>query len=241
MEGIKRNIPNMLTLANLCCGLCSTLFAANNHLFLAGTLIFIGATLDFFDGFIARLINMSSKFGKQLDSFADMVTFGVAPGIILFQLIYFSTTGTSFQYNIDKSFFIPLIGMLIPICAAIRLARFNLNSKEINHFIGLPTPAAAIFIASLPIIPIYHNSDYLFIDTVFLSASSIILSLTMISPISIFSLKITKKYSITSKLNIIRILFLISSLILLFTLQFISIPFIVILYIFLSILNNLIQ
>ena len=86
MNSIKRNIPNLITLANLACGLVAIVFSLNNNLYFAGTFIFFGAILDFFDGLSARLLKVSSDLGKQLDSMADMVTFGVAPGMIMFQI-----------------------------------------------------------------------------------------------------------------------------------------------------------
>ena len=147
MDSIKRNIPNLITLGNLFCGLVAIVFSLNNNLYFAGTFIFFGAILDFFDGLSARLLKVSSEIGKHLDSMADMVTFGVAPGMIMFQMIKLS--------NIDENSYIAYIGFIITIFSAIRLAKFNLDTKQTSSFIGLPTPAAAIFIASLPIISKY--------------------------------------------------------------------------------------
>jgi len=241
MERIKKNIPNLITLGNLTCGLLSILFAFEGNLVLAGTFIFYGAILDFFDGFAARLLKVSSEIGKQLDSMADMVTFGVAPGIILFHLILGGIDTTVLSYN--KVFSIASIGFLIPIFSAIRLAKFNIDTRQTTSFIGLPTPAAAIFIASLPIIAVNYGEGNYSADFNIesLIGTTVILSLLLVAEIPLFSLKISKGENIKSQLNIIRILFLISSVILLFVLQFASIPFIVILYIFLSIINNLIK
>ena len=240
MNSIKRNIPNLITLGNLFCGLVAIVFSLNNNLYFAGTFIFFGAILDFFDGLSARLLEISSKIGKQLDSMADMVTFGVAPGIILFQLIYQSKTGHFYQSNVkDEFLLISLVGLLIPIFAAIRLAKFNIDIRQTSSFIGLPTPAAAIFIASFPIISEYYNIQ--FNDSKFFIGVSIILSLLLVAKLPLFSLKLKKRENWNNKENIIRIIFLISCVILLFIFEFASIPFIVILYIFLSILNNLIK
>ena len=230
MNSIKRNIPNLITLGNLFCGLVAIVFSLNNNLYFAGTFIFFGAILDFFDGLSARLLKVSSEIGKQLDSMADMVTFGVAPGIIIFQMIE----------NIDRNSYIPYIGFIITLFSAIRLARFNIDTKQTSSFIGLPTPAAAIFIASLPIIS-KHNITIQFNDSKFLIVTSIILSLLLLAKLPLFSLKIKKGEDWKNKENIIRIIFLISCVILLFVFEFAVIPFIVILYIFLSILNNLIK
>jgi len=227
MNSIKRNIPNLITLGNLFCGLVAIVFSFENNLHFAGTFIFFGAILDFFDGLSARLLKVTSEIGKQLDSMADMVTFGVAPGIIIFQMIE----------DIDRNSYIPYIGFIITLFSAIRLARFNIDTKQTSSFIGLPTPAAAIFIASLPIISEYHNIQ--FADSKFFIGISVILSILLISKLSLFSLKVKKEENWRNKENIIRIIFLISCVILLFIFEFAAIPFIVILYIFLSIINNL--
>ena len=232
MDSIKRNIPNLITLGNLFCGLVAIVFSLNNNLYFAGTFVFFGAILDFFDGLSARLLKVSSEIGKHLDSMADMVTFGVAPGMIMFQMIKLS--------KIDENSYIAYIGFIITIFSAIRLAKFNIDTKQTSSFIGLPTPAAAIFIASLPIISKY-NITIQFNDSKFLIVTSIILSLLLVAKLPLFSLKIKKGEDWKNKENIIRIIFLISCVILLFVFEFAVIPFIVILYIFLSILNNLIK
>ena len=235
MERIKKNIPNLITLGNLTCGLLSILFAFEGNLALAGGLIFYGAILDFFDGFAARLLKVNSEIGKQLDSMADMVTFGVAPGILMYQLIAITNEN---PLEISHELTISLIAFLIPIFSAIRLAKFNIDTRQISSFIGLPTPAAAIFIASLPIIGANYNTNF---SLELLIVSTAILSILLVAELPLFSLKISKGETLKNQLNIIRIAFLISSVILLFILKFAAIPFIVILYIFLSIINNLIK
>ena len=230
MNSIKRNIPNLLTLGNLFCGLVAIVFSFENNLHFAGAFIFFGAIFDFFDGLSARLLKVSSEIGKQLDSMADMVTFGVAPGMIMFQMIKLS--------NIDENSYIAYIGFIITLVSAIRLAKFNIDTKQTSSFIGLPTPAAAIFIASLPIIETNYG---IWLSTELLIVSTIILSLLLVANLPLFSLKIKKGENWKNKENIIRIIFLISCIILLFIFEFAAIPFIVILYIFLSILNNLIK
>ena len=105
MNSIKRNIPNLLTLGNLFCGLVAIVFSFENNLHFAGAFIFFGAIFDFFDGLSARLLKVSSEIGKQIDSMADMVTFGVAPGMIMFQMIYHSKTGGFYQSDIKDEFY----------------------------------------------------------------------------------------------------------------------------------------
>ena len=235
MNFIKRNIPNLITLGNLFCGLLSIVFAFEGNLFLSGAFIFYGAILDFFDGFTARLLKVNSLIGKQLDSMADMVTFGVAPGILIYHLIGLTNQN---QFELYEISIIPFIGFLIPIFSAVRLSKFNIDTKQTRSFIGLPTPAAAIFIASLPIITKNYGTNF---SSELLIGTTIILSLLLVAEIPLFSLKYQNGEEIKSKLNIIRIIFLISCVILLFILKFAAIPFIVILYIFLSIINNLIK
>jgi CDP-diacylglycerol--serine O-phosphatidyltransferase len=166
-----------------------------------------------------------------------MVTFGVAPGMILFQLIYYSQTISFFQSNItDPNLFPAILAFLLPIFSAIRLAKFNIDIRQTTSFIGLPTPALAIFIAAIPLI----NTDLfpLFANLRFLISLSIILPLLLVAKIPLFSLKFSKEESIASSLNIFRITLILASVILLFVFQFAAIPFIVILYLILSIANN---
>ncbi len=217
--------------------LVCNIFAFEGNLVLSATFIFYGAFFDFFDGLLARILKVGSEFGKQLDSLADMVTFGVAPGMILFQLIYNSIVNSFSQSDITQPNFFPsIIAFLIPIFSAIRLAKFNTDTRQTTAFIGLPTPAAAVFIASLPMI---RESYSLSFSSELLIGATIVLSLLLVAKIPLFSFKFSKAESITSRLNIFRIILIIVALILLFIFQFAAIPFIVILYLILSILNNI--
>ena len=241
MNAIKRNIPNIITLTNLFCGLCAILFVFEGNLAVSSILIFCGALFDFFDGLIARMLKVSGELGKQLDSFADLVTFGVAPGMILFQLFYSRYSNGFFQSNFQDSLFFPaLIALLIPIFSAIRLAKFNINSKQKTSFIGLPTPVVGIFIAALPLIEKYQDLP-MFTDFRFLILISLILPFLSVVNIPLFSLKFSKEENLNSNLNIFRIILIISAVNLLFFFWFAAIPFIVILYLILSILNNFIK
>ena len=237
MNAIKRNIPNILTLSNLIAGLLAILFAVVGHLELAALCVFVSALFDFFDGLTARLLSANSELGKQLDSLADLVSFGVAPGMILFQLIYYTQTNSFFQYDIkDVHLFPTVLAFLLPIFSAIRLAKFNLDTKQSTSFIGLPTPAAAIFVASLPLL-----SENYFIEfgSGLLIGLAFVLPILLVAKIPLFSLKLSKQEQWKTKENIIRIIFLISAVILLIGLGYDSIPIIVILYLILSLLNNL--
>lgn len=241
MNTIKRNIPNIITLTNLFCGLSAILFAFEGNLVASSVFIFCGALFDFFDGLIARLLKVSSELGKQLDSFADLVTFGVAPGMILFQLFYFRSSNGFFQSELQDALLFPaLIALFIPLFSAIRLAKFNIDSKQKTYFIGLPTPAAGIFIAALPLINKYQNFS-MFTDLQFLILISLVLPSLLVANIPLFSLKFNKQESLHSRVNIFRFILIISAINLLCFFWFAAIPFIVILYLILSILNNLIK
>ena len=232
MNALTRNIPNFITLSNLLCGVLSIIFAFDNNLILAAIFIFLGNFLDFFDGFFARLLKVENKFGLQLDSMADLITSGLAPAIILFHLI-------KNQSQIQYPDMVPLafLALIIPVFSAIRLSNFNIDLSQKNSFIGLPTPMLAIFIAAIPLInlqlfPIYTN-------IIFLCGISIILSFLLVSKINLFSLKVNLKKISIDKLNILRVILLSSSIILFLLFNFAAIPFIVILYIILSLINNI--
>ena len=233
MNIIKRNIPNILTLTNLTSGLFATLFAISGDLELAAICIFIGVLFDFSDGFVARILKANSELGKQLDSLADLISFGVAPGMILFQLIHISITSEKFLSTTDlelSTLYPTMVAFLIPIFSAIRLGKFNLDTSQSSVFIGLPTPASAIIIYQFP--------NYI-LDTSILLIISIILPTLLIAKLHLFSLKMNKKEQLYSQLNIFRMILIISAIILFYYFVFAAIPFIVILYIILSLLNNM--
>ena len=240
MNAIIRNIPNYITIANLCFGILSIILTFNNQLSLAALFIFLGIFMDFFDGFFARLLKIENEFGLQLDSLADLITSGLAPSFILFKLINASNATQLFgEFPFQTPFSsISLIAFLIPIFAALRLANFNIDKNQKDSFIGLPTPMTAIFIASIPLIKseIFNS---IFSNTYSLCIISLVLSILMISKLNLFSIKVNFQENISSQLNIIRLFMLISSLILLFFFNLAAIPFIVVLYLILSIINNL--
>lgn len=231
MNAIKRNIPNFITLANLTCGLFAIIFAFKGNLTTASLCIFLGAFLDFFDGLAARLLKISGEFGKQLDSMADMVTFGVAPGFILFDLMG-GKVPTSFESLYPAS-----LALLIPIFSAYRLANFNIDSRQTDSFIGLPTPALAIFIAAIPHID--FNRFPMFTDMQLLTVLAVIMPILLVVEMPLFSLKFSKNESIYSRVNIFRISLILAALVLFLLFEFAAIPFIVILYLILSLLNNI--
>jgi len=240
MNALKRILPNLITLANLTCGLFSVIFAFQGNLEMASLCIFAGAFFDFFDGLAARLLKVSGELGKQLDSMADMVTFGVAPGFILFHFMFYLSNDLVFRHSMSSEvFFFPAsLALLIPIFSAYRLANFNIDTRQTTSFIGLPVPALAIFVAAIP--HINFEQFPMFVDMQFLTIIAIIMPILLVVEMPLFSLKFSKIESISSRLNIFRITLILSAVVLFFIFQFVAIPFIVILYLVLSLLNNLI-
>lgn len=237
---LKKHIPNAITCGNLLCGCLAIVKCFEGNLVWAAYLVGIATVLDFFDGFAARLLKVSSAIGKDLDSLADMVTFGVVPGIIMFKLIGFAQIiALNFNPNTANSIFsIQLFAFIIPVFSAIRLAKFNNDVRQAESFIGLPTPANAIFISSLPLIITsngqfsFNESHYLFLmQPYILCVLCFALSFLLVAPLPLFSLKF-KHFK--WKDNQLRFVFLALSVVLLISLQFIGIPLIIILYILLS-------
>ncbi|WP_139059105.1 CDP-alcohol phosphatidyltransferase family protein [Polaribacter reichenbachii] len=235
---IIKNIPNLLTLGNLFCGTVAAIFAVEEDFINASIFVLIGILFDFFDGFAARLLKVTGELGKQLDSLADMVTSGVVPGIIMLKLIQ-NNLLKDFN-DIDKSIFdVSLIGLILTLAACYRLAKFNLDTRQTNSFIGLPTPAMCLFIISLPLIQEYSDIEFavnLTYNNYFLIAITWVLTYLMNAELPLFSLKF-KDYSL--KNNWITYLFLAFSLVLILLLNYLSIPIIITFYVFLSIIKNL--
>jgi CDP-diacylglycerol--serine O-phosphatidyltransferase len=242
---IKKHIPNLLTLGNLFCGTIATILAVQGNFVSAALFVVLGIFFDFFDGFAARLLNVSGELGKQLDSLADMVTSGVVPGIIMFKMIIinseFHLNGTLNWTSLNNKpslISIGVLGLLLTLGACYRLAKFNIDTRQSDSFIGLPTPAMSLFVISLPLIQQYSEIEFaqnLIANNYFLIAITLILTYLMNAEIPLFSLKF-KDYSF--KNNVVKYLFLIASLILIITLKYISIPLIIILYVVLSVISN---
>lgn len=242
---MKKHLPNLLTLGNLFCGTLATIFAVEGSFVLAGLFVVIGIFLDFFDGFAARLLNVSGELGKQLDSLADMVTSGVVPGIIMFKLL--ATThdlGAVGKETVAMNWVgfkfapIQLIGLVLTLGACYRLAKFNIDTRQSESFIGLPTPAMSLFVISLPLILKYSDIEFvqnLITNNYFLILITLLLTYLMNAEIPLFSLKF-KEYSM--KNNVVKYFFLLTSLGLILTLHFISIPIIIILYVTLSLVQK---
>lgn len=165
LKTIKNFIPNLLTLINLIFGMVGIVLAFDGKLHLAGIMVFVAAVFDFFDGFAARLLNAQSDLGKELDSLADMVAFGVLPGVIVYQFIngFLGIYFTSFLERPLNLHVISLLAFLLTAASAYRLAKFNIDTRQSTNFIGLPTPAMAMFFASIPLLAEWQYSYNLYV------------------------------------------------------------------------------
>ncbi|MBP6126729.1 CDP-alcohol phosphatidyltransferase family protein [Flavobacterium sp.] len=238
---MKKHIPNTITLLNLLAGLLSLIHAFNGNYNEAFSLVCLGIFFDYWDGFFARIWKVQSPIGLQLDSLADMVTSGVVPGLVMYKMLADIQENQS-QYNLTEDTYymgvVPYLGFLITLASCYRLAKFNIDTRQTDSFIGLPTPANALLIMSIPMIQFHSEFEWL-VD--FLSNPYVLVGITVLSSyllnaeIPLFSLKVKsfswEKYKM-------QVVFLILSLILLILLEFIAIPIIILLYVILSVVNN---
>ena len=237
---IKQHIPNTLTAMNLVSGLISLTLTMEGNFVPASVFIFIAAVFDFLDGNAARMLKVHSELGKQLDSLADVVSFGVAPGVMIFQLLSFHCAGSC--NTLERMHITPYLAMLIPVCSALRLAKFNIDLRQEVNFIGLPTPANAIFFASIPLVLFVQPNLFclipfeflvtFFSNTRILTILVVFFSYLLISDFRIFSVKF-KTHGWNG--NQLQYILLIVSLILFILFFLNAIPIIIILYILMSI------
>jgi CDP-diacylglycerol--serine O-phosphatidyltransferase len=220
---LKKYLPNAITCSNLFSGCIGIVYAFGGDLKIAAYFVVLSGIFDFFDGMVARLLNVKSAIGKELDSLADMVSFGFLPGVVMFQLLKLS----DFSHPL-----LPYLAFLITVFSALRLAKFNIDTRQTEEFIGLNTPMNTLFIVSLPFIA----NDYPAIIGSAMALLSIIAitSFLLVSEIQIFSLKLSEKSWGKSKFKYI---FLIASAVLIAVLQFTAVPFIFMLYIALSVVH----
>jgi CDP-diacylglycerol--serine O-phosphatidyltransferase len=234
-----RHIPNAVTLLNLVFG-CIGLYACAANTYEIVPVCMAGALIsDFLDGYLARFLNAGSAIGAQLDSLADNVTFGVLPGMMLLQLISFSSIGTGGSYSMNP---LGYAGFIYSVFACIRLAKFNLDARQHTHFIGMPTPAGAIFVLGLYLY--YFEQEFNQIPTfsyqtiyqpITLIAVTLGLAALMVSNIPMFSLK---GNMLAWKDNQARLIFLVISILLLLWLKAIGLSLVILLYVFVSVIQR---
>lgn len=244
---MKKHIPNSITAGNLICGCFAIVNAFEGDLYLSAYLIIAAMIFDFFDGFAARLLNVSGELGKQLDSLADMVSFGVAPGIILYQFTKMLQETNPVELLTNYPWLLYL-AFFIPVFSALRLAKFNIDTRQSDSFIGLPTPANASFFVFCVLV--YHYTDLFLLiniqewvlavisNPMVMLATGVIFSLLLTSEVPMFSLKLkTLKW----KENELVYTFLGVSVLLLLLINIIAAPIIIILYILWSITSSLLK
>lgn len=221
---MKKHIPNAITCANLFSGCMGAVFASQGELKTAAYFVLVSGIFDFFDGMAARLLNVKSNIGKELDSLADMVSFGFLPGMVMYQLLKQSDFSSGFA---------PYLGFLITVFSAIRLAKFNLDERQTVDFIGLNTPMNTLFIVSLPFIA--TNYPQLVASGILLVATTLVTSALLVSEIRLFSLKMSNGLGWAQ--NKFKYLFLVASIVLVIWLKFLAVPFVLALYILASIMH----
>lgn len=230
-----KHIPNAITCCNLLSGCISIVLLCNGYVTAAGIMIFVAAIFDFFDGFAARLLKAYSAIGAELDSLSDVVSFGVAPSFI----IYHYLQSTPVSVSISSFNIIPFAAFLLAVFAELRLAKFNVDDRQTTSFIGLPTPAMGLFVASLPFTLQNENLAFmgaLMTNIYFLLSVVAIFSYLMVSEIPFFSLKIKNlRFKENIHIYVLAAFAVISFIIL----GFAAIPFVMLFYIIEAICLNL--
>ncbi len=214
---IIKHIPNTITLCNIFCGCLSIIMTFNGNLLWAGILIFIAAICDFLDGLAARLLNAKSPIGLQLDSLCDVVSFGVAPAMIAFQLMKTSPDLLFPQ--------MPYIALAMPVFSALRLAIFNIDNRQTENFIGMPTPINGMFWASLPCVQYFWQGFQ--IHPLFIALLCLVLAWLLVSSVPMFSIKFK---NLSWKDNKIRFVYLFTCVIMYMLLGIIAVPVVMLLY-----------
>ena len=227
---IRRNIPNALTCGNLLCGCIGVVEAFHNNLVISCILIGVALIFDFLDGFVARLLNVSSAIGKDLDSLADMVTFGLLPAIIVYQLLMQSIPDLLGIWKAYPAF-------IIAIFSALRLAKFNNDPRQSDSFIGLPTPANAMLIASLPVILLVEDPFWkdIIVNTTNLLILSVVMSYLLVMEMPLIALKF-KHFG--WKGNEFRFILIILTVVLILVFKILAVPAVIMLYLILSVIDN---
>lgn len=243
LKPLTSHIPNAVTLLNLLSGAIAMMLASGGQTGTACYFILLAAVFDFLDGLVARWLGVHSSIGEQLDSLADMVSFGLAPAFLLFQHLRYIQPVHGEMLSLNNLSVATWLGLgvpfLITLCAALRLARFNTDVRQKDSFIGVPTPAAALFFATILLIYYQHQHGQqvqLFNSSWFWGALAVAFSGLMLAPVKMFSLKFKH---LRWQNNQIRYVFVLISLFLLVSLQAVALPLIIVWYILLSIVYHI--
>lgn len=224
---IKAQIPNLLTLLNLLFGVIGIIWVLEEQILTGAYFVLIAAGFDFLDGFVARLLKVQSDMGKELDSLADVVSFGVLPGLILFMMT---------KNSVSPDSYLPYLTLIVPMLSAYRLAKFNLDTRQSERFIGLPTPANALFLSTLPHLALNWPilGEWLS-SPIVLIAIAWIFAILLVSEIPLIALKFK---SIAFSKNRFRYILIFLSLAFFAWLQLSGIPLVILAYIGLSVIEN---
>ncbi|AWW32323.1 CDP-diacylglycerol--serine O-phosphatidyltransferase [Echinicola strongylocentroti] len=223
---IKKNIPNAITCMNLASGMAGIYYVLEGNLYAATYFTLAAAMFDFLDGMVARLLKVHSEIGKQLDSLADMVTFGVLPSFVLFQLM---------KVPFPDSY-LPFCAFLIGIQSAMRLAKFNIDTRQSDRFIGVPTPANALLVCTLPFLADRFSwADSMIQNGIFLLAMTLVLAMLLTAELPLIALKF-KNFGWAD--NIFRYLVIAIAVVSILGLGLAGVPFVIVGYILLSIIEN---
>ncbi|GAB3217471.1 CDP-diacylglycerol--serine O-phosphatidyltransferase [Algoriphagus aestuariicola] len=224
---IKEQIPNTLTLLNLLMGVIGIVWVLDGNILSGAIFILIAAGFDFLDGFAARLLRVQSEMGKELDSLADMVSFGVLPGLILFMMAKAASPPGSY---------LPYFTLIVPMLSAYRLAKFNLDTRQSERFIGLPTPANALFLSAIPYLADrWPMLGEWLSNPLGLIGIAWIFAILLVSEIPLIALKF-KSFSFAK--NKFRYTLILCSLLIVAVLQLAGIPLVILMYIVLSVIEN---
>lgn len=243
-SGIKLfTVPNLITLLNLLCGSISVILVLQNYVLLAAILIFAAGVLDFFDGFAARLLKSYSELGKSLDSLADMVSFGLAPSVIMYQLLFESLKINHPDLTLQNAGALEIVilfsAFFIALFSGLRLAKFNIDERQSDSFIGVPTPANAFFIASIPFIILnFPAAENWILKIYVLLPLTFILSFLLVSEIPLISLKF-KSFKFSN--NKPRYFLVIISVLFIAFFKLSAFPLIFIGYLTISVINNMVK
>lgn len=246
------SLPNLITASNFMCGMFSIVMAFFGRLEISALLLIMGMIFDFFDGFVARKLGTKSLFGKDLDSLADLVSFGLAPGILMFVTIELRLNGNlgatylkfhDFQFN-KATDWLCFCALSIPFFSLFRLAKFNNDTRQSNRFIGVPTPANTLFFIFFPLLywqigtentlPVEPSYPWV-LNPFFMAFTALVFPLLLISEIPLLSLKVQH---FSFKTNIYQCLLVGISLIIIFVVRIYALPIIVILYLILSLIEH---
>ncbi len=229
---MKKQIPNLFTALNMFFGILALIEVFHGNISNAAFLLLFSLTFDFLDGFLARMLNARSEVGKQLDSLADLISFGLVPGAVMFALIEL----TKVRFDVRDVNILPYFGYLITIFTAFRLAKFNTDKRQESSFLGLPSPANAIFILSFGLMDIYFFSDSVLFSKLttkvwFLLILTLVSCTLLVANLPLLALKFKANDAYKNRPQMAIILL---SVILIIAIKITAIPFIIMVYILIS-------